>query len=217
MQGERFDCSSSFARVFLLFVVVTFKQAEIPKHISSEVAKPFFVPGHRLARQVWVQISFKDLNYKLLSKRKFANRSAVMVHLFVSGQLPESTLFIRSNIPSPVQLAWSRVRETPSSFCAFEFSSAKSGTEEAWRERRDNQGLRIKSRGSKWAHLEMFVRFVTVPIRVLYLFIMFIYIQVNLMWFLLFVPACFTLATLGCRQPGCRPTGTDALLGAEPF
>lgn len=42
MQGERFDYSSSFARIFLLFVVVTFKQAEIPKHISSEVAKPFF-------------------------------------------------------------------------------------------------------------------------------------------------------------------------------
>lgn len=46
---------------------------------------------------------FKELNYILLSKRKFANRNAVIVYLLVSGQLPESTPFI-SSIPSTVRL-----------------------------------------------------------------------------------------------------------------
>lgn len=57
---------------------------------------------------------------------------------FLGGQLPESTLLIKSNIPSLFKhgqtylIQSGRIRKTPT-FCAFEFCSRKDGTEKAWR------------------------------------------------------------------------------------
>lgn len=58
----------------------------------------------------------------------------------------------------------------------------------------------------------MFVGFVIVLIKALYLFITFICMCLILTQFFLFVLACFTLATLGYKEQGQCPTGTDAPL-----
>lgn len=108
------------------------------------------------------------------------------MYLSVGSQLPESTLFVKSNIPSPFKHTHTYLtrsdgmRKTPSSFCAFEFCSGRDGTEKAWRAYRENRHLCIESQNSKWVCLVMFVRFVRASIKALYLFIMFIYIRLIL-------------------------------------
>lgn len=61
------------------------------------------------------------------------------MYLSVGSQLPELTLFIKSNIPFLFKHTHTFLTrndgmgKTPSSFCAFEFRPGRDGTEEAWR------------------------------------------------------------------------------------
>lgn len=179
-----------------------------------------FFPDHRLAWQVWVKISFKEWNYKLLSKSKFVNRGAVIVYLFVGSQLPEWALFVKSNIPSlfkhPYLTRSDGMRKTPSSFCAFEFWSGRDGTEDAWRSYRESRCLCVKPQNSEWV-CPIFVRSVIVSVVSFY----HVYLQTSdSNMILTFCSGLFYLSNFGVQTAGSishRPRHTTLDTLAEPF